>query len=58
MTCQQAWTHPEITGIGAGIDSYEYALKWYSGKHLLSHCKACTVIEVLFEWNRVFIWLG
>ncbi|KAF8897458.1 alpha mannosidase-like protein [Infundibulicybe gibba] len=25
-----AWTRPEITGIGAGIDSfYEYALKWY-----------------------------
>ncbi|KAF9469122.1 alpha mannosidase-like protein [Collybia nuda] len=25
-----AWTSPEITGIGAGIDSfYEYALKWY-----------------------------
>ncbi|KAF9482475.1 alpha mannosidase-like protein [Pholiota conissans] len=25
-----AWTHPETTGIGAGIDSfYEYALKWY-----------------------------
>ncbi|KIJ70173.1 glycoside hydrolase family 47 protein [Hydnomerulius pinastri MD-312] len=25
-----AWTHPEVTGIGAGIDSfYEYALKWY-----------------------------
>ncbi|KAF8974233.1 alpha mannosidase-like protein [Flammula alnicola] len=24
------WTHPETTGIGAGIDSfYEYALKWY-----------------------------
>ncbi|KAF7433136.1 alpha mannosidase-like protein [Pleurotus ostreatus] len=24
------WSHPEITGIGAGIDSfYEYALKWY-----------------------------
>ncbi|KAK7470737.1 hypothetical protein VKT23_002158 [Stygiomarasmius scandens] len=24
------WTSPEITGIGAGIDSfYEYALKWY-----------------------------
>ncbi|KAF9055160.1 alpha mannosidase-like protein [Hymenopellis radicata] len=24
------WTPPEITGIGAGIDSfYEYALKWY-----------------------------
>ncbi|EIN10701.1 alpha mannosidase-like protein [Punctularia strigosozonata HHB-11173 SS5] len=24
------WTHPEVTGIGAGIDSfYEYALKWY-----------------------------
>ncbi|EIW82385.1 glycoside hydrolase family 47 protein [Coniophora puteana RWD-64-598 SS2] len=24
------WTAPEITGIGAGIDSfYEYALKWY-----------------------------
>jgi len=22
--------HPEVTGIGAGIDSfYEYALKWY-----------------------------
>lgn len=26
----QDWTHPETTGIGAGIDSfYEYALKWY-----------------------------
>jgi hypothetical protein len=26
----QAWTHPEVSGIGAGIDSfYEYALKWY-----------------------------
>ncbi|KAH9482917.1 ER degradation-enhancing alpha-mannosidase-like protein 1 [Psilocybe cubensis] len=25
-----AWTHPETTGIGAGMDSfYEYALKWY-----------------------------
>ncbi|RDB22490.1 ER degradation-enhancing alpha-mannosidase-like protein 1 [Hypsizygus marmoreus] len=25
-----AWTSPEITGIGAGIDSFfEYALKWY-----------------------------
>ncbi|KAF8076303.1 alpha mannosidase-like protein [Lyophyllum atratum] len=25
-----AWTSPEITGIGAGVDSfYEYALKWY-----------------------------
>ncbi|KAF8627175.1 hypothetical protein AX15_004493 [Amanita polypyramis BW_CC] len=25
-----SWTGPEITGIGAGIDSfYEYALKWY-----------------------------
>lgn len=25
-----AWTSPEVTGIGAGIDSfYEYALKWY-----------------------------
>ncbi|KAI0829418.1 alpha-mannosidase [Trametes gibbosa] len=25
-----AWTHPEVNGIGAGIDSfYEYALKWY-----------------------------
>ncbi|KAJ7095302.1 alpha mannosidase-like protein [Mycena belliarum] len=25
-----AWTKPEVTGIGAGIDSfYEYALKWY-----------------------------
>ncbi|KII94783.1 glycoside hydrolase family 47 protein [Plicaturopsis crispa FD-325 SS-3] len=25
-----AWGHPEVTGIGAGIDSfYEYALKWY-----------------------------
>ncbi|KAG1755785.1 glycoside hydrolase family 47 protein [Suillus lakei] len=25
-----AWTLPEVTGIGAGIDSfYEYALKWY-----------------------------
>ncbi|KAG6813486.1 hypothetical protein H0H92_010511 [Tricholoma furcatifolium] len=24
------WTSPEITGIGAGVDSfYEYALKWY-----------------------------
>ncbi|TFK55771.1 alpha-mannosidase [Heliocybe sulcata] len=24
------WMHPEVTGIGAGIDSfYEYALKWY-----------------------------
>ncbi|KAI9063357.1 glycoside hydrolase family 47 protein [Trametes sanguinea] len=24
------WTHPEVNGIGAGIDSfYEYALKWY-----------------------------
>ncbi|KAJ8086520.1 hypothetical protein PM082_005343 [Marasmius tenuissimus] len=24
------WTSPEVTGIGAGIDSfYEYALKWY-----------------------------
>ena len=30
MTCQQVWTLPEATGIGAGIDSfYEYALKWY-----------------------------
>ncbi|KZP32890.1 glycoside hydrolase family 47 protein [Athelia psychrophila] len=31
-----AWMQPEITGIGAGIDSfYEYALKWYilSGEH-------------------------
>lgn len=26
----QKWMHPEITGIGAGIDSfYEYAMKWY-----------------------------
>lgn len=26
----QAWLPPEISGIGAGIDSfYEYALKWY-----------------------------
>ena len=26
----QLWFHPEISGIGAGIDSfYEYALKWY-----------------------------
>ena len=26
----QAWTHPEISNVGAGIDSfYEYALKWY-----------------------------
>lgn len=37
---RQAWTSPEVTGIGAGIDSfYEYALKWYvlSGKsHSLS----------------------
>ncbi|KAF8639955.1 hypothetical protein AX17_001205 [Amanita inopinata Kibby_2008] len=25
-----SWTAPEVTGIGAGIDSfYEYALKWY-----------------------------
>ncbi|KAG6837560.1 hypothetical protein H0H93_007741 [Arthromyces matolae] len=25
-----AWTSPEVTGIGAGVDSfYEYALKWY-----------------------------
>ncbi|KAF9226475.1 glycoside hydrolase family 47 protein [Gyrodon lividus] len=25
-----SWTSPEVTGIGAGIDSfYEYALKWY-----------------------------
>jgi mannosidase alpha-like ER degradation enhancer 1 len=24
------WALPEVTGIGAGIDSfYEYALKWY-----------------------------
>ncbi|EKM59635.1 glycoside hydrolase family 47 protein [Phanerochaete carnosa HHB-10118-sp] len=24
------WTHPEVNGIGAGVDSfYEYALKWY-----------------------------
>ena len=31
----QLWLHPEVNGIGAGIDSfYEYALKWYimSGK--------------------------
>ncbi|KAF4619947.1 hypothetical protein D9613_005188 [Agrocybe pediades] len=29
-TWNGAWTHPETTGIGAGIDSfYEYALKWY-----------------------------
>ena len=31
----QNWLHPEVSGIGAGIDSfYEYALKWYilSGK--------------------------
>ena len=27
---QQKWTAPELSGIGAGIDSfYEYALKWY-----------------------------
>lgn len=26
----QKWTAPELSGIGAGIDSfYEYALKWY-----------------------------
>ena len=26
----QAWLPPEVSGIGAGIDSfYEYALKWY-----------------------------
>jgi mannosidase alpha-like ER degradation enhancer 1 len=26
----KTWTLPEVTGIGAGIDSfYEYALKWY-----------------------------
>ena len=26
----ELWTPPELTGIGAGIDSfYEYALKWY-----------------------------
>ncbi|OBZ71803.1 ER degradation-enhancing alpha-mannosidase-like protein 1 [Grifola frondosa] len=25
-----AWLHPEVSGVGAGIDSfYEYALKWY-----------------------------
>ncbi|EPQ59290.1 alpha mannosidase-like protein [Gloeophyllum trabeum ATCC 11539] len=29
-TWSGVWTHPEVTGIGAGIDSfYEYALKWY-----------------------------
>lgn len=31
----QGWIKPEVTGVGAGIDSfYEYALKWYilSGK--------------------------
>jgi len=28
--CHKAWAPPEVTGIGAGIDSfYEYALKWY-----------------------------
>ena len=26
----QKWTHPETSGIGAGVDSFfEYALKWY-----------------------------
>jgi mannosidase alpha-like ER degradation enhancer 1 len=26
----KTWTLPEVTGIGAGVDSfYEYALKWY-----------------------------
>jgi mannosidase alpha-like ER degradation enhancer 1 len=26
----QTWTKPEVSGIGAGIDSFhEYALKWY-----------------------------
>ncbi|KAJ8523546.1 hypothetical protein ONZ45_g68 [Pleurotus djamor] len=37
------WTHPEVTGIGAGVDSfYEYALKWYilSGE-----------VEFLDVWN-------
>ncbi|EGO01815.1 glycoside hydrolase family 47 protein [Serpula lacrymans var. lacrymans S7.3] len=40
------WTQPEITGIGAGIDSfYEYALKWYilSGE-----------IEFLDVWQEAY----
>ncbi|KAI6151993.1 glycoside hydrolase family 47 protein [Pisolithus tinctorius] len=41
-----AWTHPEVTSVGAGIDSfYEYALKWYilSGE-----------VEFLDVWNEVY----
>ena len=40
----QAWTSPEVTGIGAGIDSfYEYALKWYimSGVSPLAPFTSC-----------------
>ncbi|KAI6003911.1 glycoside hydrolase family 47 protein [Pisolithus albus] len=41
-----AWLHPEVTSVGAGIDSfYEYALKWYimSGE-----------VEFLDVWNEVY----
>ncbi|KAG0709546.1 glycoside hydrolase family 47 protein [Suillus ampliporus] len=41
-----AWTLPEVTGIGAGIDSfYEYALKWYvmSGE-----------VEFLDVWHEAY----
>ncbi|KAA1466194.1 alpha-mannosidase [Dentipellis sp. KUC8613] len=41
-----SWLHPEVSGIGAGIDSFfEYALKWYilSGEH-----------EFLDVWNESY----
>jgi len=42
----QDWTFPQISSVGAGIDSFlEYALKWYilSGEH-----------EFLDVWNESY----
>lgn len=41
--CCQDWTHPQVSSVGAGIDSFlEYALKWY----IMSG-----VYKELFEYN-------
>ena len=55
--CQQLWLHPELSGIGAGIDSfYEYALKWYIMSGTWYHGLACNdrlTVEYTCRGSRV-----
>jgi mannosidase alpha-like ER degradation enhancer 1 len=58
----QEWMAPEITSIGAGVDSFfEYALKWYimSGKSLIAfvsgNSNGCVgEIEFLDVWDDAY----